>query len=48
VIALALAEPLIALAVVIVLLAIGIGLVITMRKAIRRAMEKRRERRASG
>lgn len=47
VIALVLAEPLIALAVVIVLLAIGIGLVIMMRKAIRRAMEKRRERKAT-
>ena len=45
VIALVLKEPLIALAVVIVLLAIGLGLVLVMRKAIRRAMEKRRERR---
>ncbi|MDP9228137.1 MAG: DUF4126 domain-containing protein, partial [Actinomycetota bacterium] len=44
VIALALKEPLIALALVIVLLAIGIGLVILLRKRIRRALEKRRER----
>jgi hypothetical protein len=47
VIALTLKEPLIALAVVIVLLAIGIGLVLLMRKAIRRALAKRRERRGA-
>lgn len=46
--ALVLKEPLIALAVVIVLLAIGIGLVLVMRKAIRRALEKRRERKRAG
>ena len=44
VIALTLKEPLIALAVVIVLLAIGIGLVLLLRKAIMRALEKRRRR----
>ena len=43
VIALVLKEPLIALAVVIVLLAIGIGLVLMLRAAIRRALAKRRE-----
>jgi hypothetical protein len=42
VIALVLAEPLVALAVVTVLLAIGIGLLIMLRKAIRRAMRQRR------
>jgi hypothetical protein len=45
VIALTLKEPLIALAVVLVLLAIGIGMVILLRKAIRRAMATRREKR---
>jgi hypothetical protein len=45
VIALTLKEPLIALAVVIVLLAIGIGLVLFLRKRIWRALERRRERR---
>jgi hypothetical protein len=44
VIALVLAEPLIALGLVVALLAIGIGLVLIMRKAIRAALEKRRER----
>jgi hypothetical protein len=44
VIALTLKEPLIALAIVIVLLAVGIGLIVLLRKAIRRALEKRRER----
>lgn len=44
VIALTLKEPLIALAVVIVLIAIGIGIVLLLRKAIKRAMERRRER----
>jgi hypothetical protein len=45
VIALVLKEPLVALAVVIVLLAIGIGLVLFLRKRIKRALERRRERR---
>jgi hypothetical protein len=45
VVALALKEPLIALAVVLVLLAIGIGLVLFLRKRIKRALERRRERR---
>jgi hypothetical protein len=45
VIALMLKHPLIALALVIVLLAIGIGLVLFLRKRIRRALERRRERR---
>ena len=44
VIALVLKEPLIALAVVIVLLAAGIGLLMLLRRAIRRALAKRRER----
>ena len=48
VIALVLEEPLIALAVVIVLLAIGVGLILLMRKAIRKALEKRRERGGPG
>ena len=48
VIALALKEPLIALAVVIVLLTIGIVMVILLRKAIKRAMDKRREARGKG
>jgi hypothetical protein len=47
VIALVLAEPLIALGVVIVLLFIGIGMLIVLRKAIRAALEKRRERKRS-
>jgi hypothetical protein len=45
VIALALKEPVIAMAVVVVLLAIGIGLVLFLRKRIKRALERRRERR---
>ena len=45
VVALALTEPLIALAVVIVLLSIGIGLVLYLRKRIRRALVRRRARR---
>jgi uncharacterized protein DUF4126 len=45
VVALALKEPFIALAVVIVLLAIGIGLVLFLRKRIKRALERRRQRR---
>lgn len=45
VIALALKEPLIALAVVIVLIAIGIAAVLLLRRAIRRALAKRRTRR---
>jgi hypothetical protein len=45
VVALALKEPLIALAVVIVLLAIGIALVLYLRKWIKLALEKRRARR---
>jgi Domain of unknown function (DUF4126) len=44
VIALVLKEPLIALAVVIILLAIGIGLVLFLRNRIKRALERRRER----
>jgi hypothetical protein len=44
VIALVLAEPLIALGVVIVLLAIGIAMILVMRKAISAALRKRRER----
>ena len=47
VIALTLKEPLVALAVVIVLLAIGIGMVLVLRKAIKRAMEKRREKKGA-
>ncbi|MGH2922449.1 MAG: DUF4126 domain-containing protein [Solirubrobacterales bacterium] len=47
VIALTLKEPLIALAVVIVLLAIGIGLLMLLRGAIRRALAKRRERKGA-
>lgn len=47
VVALALKEPLIALAVVLVLLAIGISLVLFLRKRIKRALERRRERRAA-
>jgi Tfp pilus assembly protein PilW len=43
VIALTLKEPLIALAIVLVLLAIGISLVIYMRKRIRAALARRRE-----
>jgi hypothetical protein len=43
VIALTLKEPLIALAIVLVLLAIGVAGVILLRKAIRRALEKRRQ-----
>jgi hypothetical protein len=46
VILLMLKEPLIALAVVVVLLAIGITLVLLLRNRIRRALERRRERRA--
>jgi hypothetical protein len=45
VILLVLEEPLIALAVVLVLLAAGIGLILFLRKRIKRALEKRRERR---
>jgi len=45
VVALALKEPFIALALVIVLLAIGIGLVLFLRKRIKRALERRRQRR---
>jgi hypothetical protein len=45
VVALVLKEPLIALAVVIVLLALGIGLVLFLRQRIKRALERRRERR---
>lgn len=45
VIALALKEPLIALAVVVVLLTIGIVMVVILRKAIKRALDKRREAR---
>jgi hypothetical protein len=45
VIALTLKEPLIALAIVLVLLAIGIGLILFLRKRIKRALERRRERR---
>jgi hypothetical protein len=44
VVALVLKEPLIALAIVIVLLAIGVSMVIFLRKRIRRALERRRER----
>jgi hypothetical protein len=47
VVALALKEPFIALAVVIVLLAVGISLVLFLRKRIRRALERRRERKAA-
>ena len=47
VIALTLKEPLIALAVVIVLLAIGIGVILLLRKAIRKAMERRREKKGA-
>jgi hypothetical protein len=46
VVALALKEPLIALAVVIVLLSIGIAIVLYLRKRIKRALERRRARRA--
>jgi hypothetical protein len=46
VVALALKEPLIALAVVIVLLSIGIAIVLFLRKRIKRALEKRRQRKA--
>jgi hypothetical protein len=46
VVALALKEPLIALAVVIVLLSIGIAIVLFLRKRIKRALERRRARRA--
>jgi hypothetical protein len=45
VIALVLKEPYIALVVVIVLLTIGIGMVLFLRKRIKRALAKRRERR---
>jgi len=45
VIALVLKEPLIALAIVLVLLAIGIGIVLLLRRAIKRALERRRRRR---
>lgn len=45
VIALVLKEPLIALAVVLVLLAAGIGLILFLRQRIKRALERRRERR---
>lgn len=45
VVALALKEPFIALGVVVVLLAIGIGLVLFLRKRIKRALERRRARR---
>jgi Domain of unknown function (DUF4126) len=45
VIALVLKEPLIALAIVLVLLATGIGLVLFLRKRIKVALERRRERR---
>jgi len=44
VIAISLKEPLIALAIVVVLLAIGVGLLMLLRRAIRRALAKRRER----
>jgi hypothetical protein len=47
VVALALKEPFIALAVVVVLLAVGISLVLFLRKRIRRALERRRERKAA-
>jgi hypothetical protein len=46
VIALMLKHPLVALALVIVLLAIGIGLVLFLRKRIKRALDRRRARRA--
>jgi hypothetical protein len=46
VIALMLKHPLLALALVVVLLAIGIGLVLFLRKRIKRALERRRARRA--
>jgi hypothetical protein len=46
VVTLALKEPLIALAVVIVLLSIGISIVLFLRKRIKRALERRRARRA--
>jgi hypothetical protein len=46
VIALTLKEPLVALALVLVLLAAGIGLVLFLRKRIRRALERRRAKRA--
>src|SRR3954471_1202252 len=46
VVALALKEPPIALAVVIVLLSIGIAIVLYLRKRIKRALERRRARRA--
>src|SRR5262245_25621472 len=48
VIALVLKEPLIALALVIFLIALGIALVLIMRKGIRAALAKRRERRRGG
>jgi hypothetical protein len=47
VIALVLKEPLVALAAVIVLLAIGIGLVLFLRKRIKRALERRSDRKAA-
>jgi hypothetical protein len=45
VIALVLAEPVIALAVVIVLLVIGLGLLLLLRKAIRKGLERSRDKR---
>jgi Domain of unknown function (DUF4126) len=48
VVVLVLEEPFVALAVVIVLLAIGIGLVLFLRERIKRALERRRARRAGG
>jgi Domain of unknown function (DUF4126) len=48
VVVLVLKEPFVALTVVIVLLAIGIGLVLFLRKRIMRALERRRARRAGG
>ena len=47
VVALVLKEPFVALAVVIVLLAIGIGLVLFLRQRIKRALERRRQRRTA-
>ena len=47
VVVLVLKEPFVALAVVIVLLAIGIGLVLFLRQRIKRALERRRQRRTA-
>lgn len=47
VIAITLKEPLLALGIVVILLAIGIGLVLMLRKAIRRALAKRRRRKGA-